>query len=134
LRFSSEEIIYNTINSNEEDDNMGEGDREMEQRISKLETEAALSTQSRRNLHQQYEALQEKLDTLGRKLDAFLDNCSGHRTATALLRQEVTVMKEEVKEIREGIRWAIRTAIGALITSLGALLSLAYQLHTGVKI
>ena len=113
---------------------MGEGDREMEQRISKLETEAALSTQSRRNLHQQYEALQEKLDTLGRKLDAFLDNCSGHRTTTALVRQELKTVRAEVAEIRDGNRWAYRTAVSALISALGTLIMLVYQLSQGAPI
>ena len=96
--------------------------KKMEERLSKLEINDALSLQSRRNLHQQIEALGGKLDSLLEKIDGFLDNCALHKTSTALIRQEVDTLKGELSDLAEDVKWALRLAITSLLGVAGALI------------
>ena len=95
--------------------------KKMEERLSKLEINDALSLQSRRNLHQQIEALGGKLDSLLKKIDGFLDNCALHKTSTALLRQEVSALQSDLVELAEDVKWALRLAITSLMAVAGSL-------------
>lgn len=107
-----------------------EDGKAIEKRVAALETETALSRQSRRNLHQQYEALTDKLDSMLAKIDAFIIGCGAHRTETALLRQENITLKDELEELREANKWAFRTAISALMSAAGTMVLLLIQ---GIK-
>lgn len=109
---------------------MSEDSRDMEQRLAKMETETELGKQSRFNLHRQYESLEGKLDALLKKIDGFLDNCSVHKTSTALLRQEVSALQSDLVELAEDVKWALRLAITSLLGVCG---SLVYYILTNAK-
>ena len=94
----------------------------MEQRLAKAETESELGKQSRFNLHKQYESLEGKLDALLKKIDGFLDNCSIHKTSTALIRQDVGALKGDLSDLAEDVKWALRLAITSLLGVAGALI------------
>lgn len=110
----------------------------IENRVRDLEESDRAGAKSRQAMHKQLGDLSIKVDLVLSRMDEKAEECSDHKTETALLKAAHTVlvntistMAQAIRDVQDDQKWATRAAATGLVATVGGLAAYIWKATVG---